>query len=116
MGKMDEMQHSIKKRAANQFGEMKNHLSKVPCPTKDYEPRQSLLTKRWLVRPNYEAQSEEEQKENRNSVPNEVVYSYITALGALLEGGKNFTTENPWEVFSVTTDQDGNDYEIQMEI
>jgi len=120
--KMEEMQHSIKKkRDANVFEEMRNRLSSTPCPTEDYEPRQTLLTKRWIVRPNYEkqAKSELEQKEDRNSIPEEVVHSYLVALQALsCKGLSDVSSDknNPWNVICVATGMDQTSYQIQMKI
>jgi len=121
--KMEEMQHSIRKkvRDTNVFEETRNRLSSTPCPTLDYEPRLSLLTKRWIVRPNKEeqAESELEQKEDRNSVPANVVHSYIVALQALSCTGLSDVSSdknNPWNVICVATGIDQTSYQIQMKI
>jgi len=122
--KMQEMQHSVKKRDANVFEETRNRLESKPCPTEDYEPRKTLLTKRWIVRPNYNKQetSEMEQKEDRNSIPTEVVHSYLDALEALSCKGKSEVTSeknDPWNVICIATVSTGKDqtrYQIQMKI
>jgi len=122
--KMQEMQHSVKKRDANVFEEMKNRLESKhskPCPTVDYEPRQTFLTKRWIVRPNNNKQdtSELEQKEDRNSIPTEVVHSYLVALQALsCNGMSNVTSDenDPWNVICIATGMDETRYEILMKI
>jgi len=121
--KMEEMQHSIKKkvRDTNVFEETRNRLSSTPCPTLDYEPRRSLLTKRWIVRPNKEqqAKSELEQKEDSNSVPANVVHSYLVALHALSCTGLSDVSadkNNPWSVLCVATGIDKTSYQIQMTI
>jgi len=120
--KMDEMEHSIKKKRTIEVQEMANRLACTPCPTEKYEARQSLLTKRWIVRPDYEnqAKSEIEQKEERNSVPKEVVHSYVVALQALSCKGLSkvsFTDKNdPWNVICIATGMDNTSYQIQMKI
>jgi len=119
--KMQEMQHSVKKRDANVFEEMKNRLESKPCPTEEYEPRQTLMTKRWIVRPNYmkEEKSEVEQKEDRHSVPEEVVQSYLDALQALSCKGMSEVTSDendPWNVTCIATGMDKKHYQIQMKI
>merc|ERR1719193_903817 len=86
-----------------------------------YEPRQTLMTGRWIVRPNYlkQAKSDEEQKEERNSIPNEVVNSYLVALQALECKGKTevkFIDDNPWQVNCMAKSMDGAQYEILMDI
>jgi len=120
--KMDEMQHSIKKRNKGLFLEMANKLTAVPCPMEKYEPRESLMTKRWIVRPESGklAQSEGEQKEQRNSIPQEVVDSYITALQALkCKGLTRLSFEdknNPWDLICTATGMDGSEFQIEMKI
>jgi len=119
--KMNEMQHSVKKRTANVFEETKNRLESKPCPTEDYEPRQTLLTKRWIVRPNYNKQetSEMEQKDDRNSIPAEVVDSYLDALQALSCKGMSEVTSvknDPWNVICNATGMDQARLQIQMKI
>merc|ERR1719192_2904540 len=102
--KMDEMQHSIKKRDPHRFQEAANQLASVQCPMEKYKARQALMTKRWIVRPAKQAKSEEaksegEQKEERNSIPEEVVNAYLVALKALGCKGNSYITfdeTNPW--------------------
>lgn len=124
--KMDEMQHSIKKRDPHLFEETADQLAEVQCPMEKYEARRALMTKRWIVRPEYskqakseEAKSEGEQKEEKNSVPDEVVNSYLVALKALGCKGKSEITideRNPWKVNCMAADMDGSRYQIQMNI
>jgi len=121
--KMAEMEHSImKKRDTDEFQEMLKRLASKPCPKKDYEPRESFLTKRWIVRPNYKGQanSEVEQKEVSNSIPKEVVQAYHVALLALsLNGLTKLSFEDetdPWNVICIATDMEQTKYEIEMKI
>jgi len=117
--KMNEMQHSVK-RDPNLLEETARQLSKVQCPIEPYEERQTFMTKRWLVKPDYSnAKSEGEQKEEGSSVPEEVVNSYLVALEAL--GRKGFSKlsisdKNPWKVDCIASDMDGSKYQIQLNI
>jgi len=43
-----------KVRDIEMFKEIAQRLSTVPCPERKYEPRQTLMTKRWIVRPSSE--------------------------------------------------------------
>jgi len=119
--KMDEMNHSIRKKR-DVFEETSQRLASMPCPIKDYEPRQSFLTKRWIVRPNYKGQtnSEVEKKEDGNSFPKEVVESYLVALEALSFNGLTKVTfedeKDPWNVICTGTDMEKSSYEIEMKI
>merc|ERR1719493_361609 len=109
------------KRDANVFEETRNRLESKPCPTEGYEPRKTLLTKRWIVRPNYNKQetSEMEQKEDRNSIPTEVVHSYLEVMKALSCKGMSEVTSDkndPWNVICIATGMDETRYQIQMNI
>jgi len=118
--KMNEMEHSIKKkRETNQVQETMNMLlGGKPCPIEKYEERQSLMTKRWIVRPNKQTKSE--QKEDSTSIPEELVNAYLVAMQALECKGKSELSykekNNPWEVNCLATDMDGSRYQIQMSI
>jgi serine/threonine protein kinase len=113
--KMSEMEHSQKKRG---FEEMAQLLASVSCPTEKYKVRETFMTKRWIVRPC--AKSEGDQKENGNSVPKEVVESYIIALRALESKGNSaleFVEEsNPWDVICLVSAMDGSNFRISMSI
>lgn len=119
--KMNEMEHSMKKRDQDVLKETAAHLSSVPCPVKEYEPRHSLMTKRWIVRPKYntENKSEGEQKEEKCSVPLEVVHAYLVAWQALECKGKTDVKplkNSPWDVRCVATDNFELKYTIEMNI
>jgi len=119
--KMSEMEHSIKKRDPHLIQETASTLASVQCPIEPYEERQTLMTKRWIVKPNYsnQAKSEGEQKEQKKSVPEEVVNSYLVALQALGCKGQSEITidkEDPWKVNCMAADMDGLKYEIQLNI
>jgi len=117
--KMTEMEHSVK-RNTDLFKETARQLTKVQCPIKPYEERQTFMTKRWIVKPDYSnAKSEGEQKEERNSVPEEVVNSYLVALEALGRKGYSelsISDKNPWQVDCIAADTDGSKYQIQLNI
>jgi len=104
--KMQDMQNSIQKKRAL-FEETAQELSAgVPCPIRKYEPRESLMTKRWVVKPKNKPATEANQN---NYVPKELVEAYVTTRIALeLEGnsaisyvmGKN----NPWNLICTVTE------------
>jgi len=122
--KMTEMEHSIKKkRSASTFQEVSNLLKGgTSCPVRNYEDRQSLMTKRWLVRPSSKTQSKSDgdRKEEEASIPNEVVNAYIVAMEALqCKGMSEISYEdknNPWKVVCQAEDIDSSKYCIQMDI
>jgi len=119
--KMEEMEHSVKKRDPHLLQEAADRLASVKCPMKKYEARQSLMTERWIVRPNYskQAKSDGEQKEERSSIPSDVVNAYLVVMQALEYKGKSQITindENPWKVNCMASDMDGSKYEIQMTV
>jgi len=117
--KMTEMEHSIKKkRSGSAFQEAADILQKgVACPVKKYEKRESLMTKRWLVRPDYDKL---ERKEEDTTLPKEVVHAYIVATEALqCKGMSEITFEqknNPWEVTCKAKAIDKSIYAIKMDI
>jgi len=117
--KMNEMQHSVKPKRGEETAKM---LAAVPCPMQKYEARESFMTKRWIVRPNYSelADDEGEQKDGTTSVPKEVVESYEIALKALQFGG-NATVgkqdnSNPWNMVCAATGMLGSKFHISMKI
>merc|ERR1711920_401341 len=109
------------KRDASAFGETKSCLEIKPCPTEEYEPRHSFLTKRWIVRPNYgkKEKSEIEQKEDGVSIPADIVHAYLVASQALSCKGFSevtFDKNDPWNVTCTATGDDEKRYQIQMKI
>jgi len=123
--KISEMENSVKKkkRDTSEFEEMANKLKLgVPCPVKKHEVRQSFMTNRWVVRTNSNKQGnfEREQKEERSSIPEEVVMAYIVALQALGCKGMSDISQNeknnPWEVNCIANDMDHSRYEVNMSI
>jgi len=119
--KMEEMEHSVKKRDPLLFKETADKLALFQCPMEKYESRKTLMTGRWIVRPknSKEAKSEGEKKDEQSPIPNEVVNAYFVALKALGYKGKSDITINdkdPWKVNCMATDMDGTKYQIQMKI
>jgi len=124
--KMDEMANSIKKkRDIKFFEEVTKKLNAKPCPIKNYESRKTLMTKRWVVRPNYanvkssNVISEGEQKDETNSTPSEVVESYLVVLESL--GHKGLTNielveDNPWDLICSATAMDSTKFQIHLKI
>jgi len=118
--KMSEMEHSLKKKRG--FEEMARQLASKSCPIEKYEARQTLMTKRWIVRPEYEkfTNSEGDQKDDEKPVPEEVLESYILALGALEYKGNSVielvNESNPWEVMCESSMVDGSKLRINMRI
>lgn len=116
--KMNEMQHSVKPKRG--FEKMAEKLANVSCPTEKYESRQSLMTKRWVVRPDYDKllNAEGDQKEDTNAVPKEVVDSYLVALNALVCKGKTAILDksNPWDLVCVAAGVHGSEFHISMSI
>jgi len=92
--------------------------SGMPCPFKKYEARESLMTKRWVVRPNYD--SEEEQKEARNAVSDELIKAYILVMKSLDFNGKaninHRAKDNPWDVICLVTAIDETKYGTHLTI
>jgi len=121
--KMLEMANSIKKkmRDPHVVADTASKLASVQCPIEPYEERQTLMTERWVVRPDYSKHAKfvGEQKEQRNSVPEEVVKSYLVALQALRCEGKSemsISDKNPWKVDCLAADMTGSKYQIQLNI
>jgi len=111
----------MKKREKDVLLETAEQLASVPCPVKEFEPRKSLMTKRWIVRPKYNTQnkSEGEQKEERSSVPEEVVQAYLVAWQALDCKGKTdiiIDKNSPWYIQCVATDIGELKYTIELKI
>jgi len=118
--KMQDMQHSIQGKRAI-FEEMAIRLASVECPKENQEARQAFMTKRWIVRPDYDkcAKSEGEQKEESKPVPKEVVESYVVALRALDCRGKSVLigdSSNPWDLVWEVAATDGSRFRIGMSI
>jgi len=122
--KMSEMEHSIKKkRSASALEEVAIQLEKgVKCPVSKYDARQSFMTKRWVVRPDYTKQtkSDAEKKEEVASIPEEVVNAYAVAMEALQCKGFSEISyvekDNPWDVTCLAQDMSKSIYRIQMNI
>jgi len=122
--KMREMENSIKKkRTKDLFDEWANQLSGgLKCPMKKFEVRQSLMTKRWVVRPKYseQAMSEGDQKDERSFVPREVVEAYIVVMQALECKGMSVihlaAKDNPWDLICTASDIDRSKYRINLTI
>jgi len=120
--KMTEMEHSIKKRDPHLFKDTADQLARVRCPMEKYEERQTLMTGRWIVRPSQksvQSKSEGDEKEERNSISDDVVNSYLVALQALQCKGNSEITiidENPWQVNCMAESMDGAKYETLMEV
>jgi serine/threonine protein kinase len=116
---VEQMQHFVCKRNERQL--RASQLRRVFCPLKKYEARQSLMTKRWIVRPTNTnlVELEKEWKQEEQFVPEEVVDSYMVAWQALQYKGKCEVTlknNNPWEVICRGKCMDGSELSIQMNI
>jgi len=120
--KMTEMENSIKqKKRGMKFQETANMLRDgIPCPIEKHQVRQSLMTKRWIVRPNYNNEETDDLKEDIRSIPDDLVHAYMIANLALGCNGLSEINKreknNPWDLRSLANDMDGSKYDIRMTI
>jgi len=97
--KMREMQNSATKRDLEKmFPEIAKRLSTVPCPERKYEARQTLMTKRWIVRPSsgmvkFEGDAQKCKDAARSEGNNQKSENVASPVGESLNSGKPLKSE-----------------------